>query len=90
VVTNGGPPTAVAPAPPAQSTVGFVSVKPGTPPVGVFAVDGKEFSQKKGDVFAGKLLLVNLVPHGDGWMAVLRVGESAPFEVYLKQEVVIP
>ncbi|MGI8535765.1 MAG: hypothetical protein ACR2K2_04545 [Mycobacteriales bacterium] len=62
----------------------------GSPPVGTFLLDGKEYQGAKGTVFDGKLIVVDLLQDADGdWYAILQVGDGSPFEVHKNQEVVV-
>jgi hypothetical protein len=82
---------AASPAPaPAVSTVTFTAVS-GSTPTGTFVLDGTSHTAAKGEVFGKKVEVVDLRKNAEGtWVALLRVGDGTPFDIYEDQEVVIP
>ena len=89
--TSGGTPGAPAARPSAQSTVALkgVSTKTGTA-VGTFVYDGQTVTGGKGQVMAGRLKVISLIPlTRGGWYAMLKLGDGAAFEVHENQTVVV-
>ncbi len=73
------------------STVSLTKVDgSGADAVGTFVYDGKTLTGGKGDVMAGKLLVVSLQKTATGtWYAYLKLGEGPKFEVHKGQTVVV-
>ena len=89
--TSSGTPAAPAARPSTQSTVALkgVSTKTGTA-VGTFVYDGQTVTGGKGQVMAGRLKVISLIPlTRGGWYAMLKLGDGAAFEVHENQTVVV-
>ena len=89
--TSGGTVAAPAARPSTQSTVALKGVSTRTgKAVGTFVYDGQTVTGGKGQVMAGKLKVMSLVPLArGGWYATLKLGDGAAFEVHENQTVVV-